>query len=147
MNARVIGFDFGLTRIGVAAGNSRTGGSQALAILRAKSGAPNWRDVGKLINIWRPQKLVVGLPLHADGSESKTATRARAFGAAAKRRFGLEVVFVNEHLTTRAAETLLLDSAAPGKSLHRRRMKHRDSVAAELIVQSYLSQNKTNEKK
>jgi len=138
MNARVIGFDFGLRRIGVATGNSRSGGSQALSILRAKDGAPNWREIGELIGVWQPAALLVGLPLHLDGSDSTMAARARAFGAAARRRFGLEVVFVDERLTTRAADSMLAESAAPGKSLQSRRRKYRDSLAAELIVRAYL---------
>ncbi|MGR3914675.1 MAG: Holliday junction resolvase RuvX [Gammaproteobacteria bacterium] len=137
MNARVIGFDFGLRRIGAAAGNARTGGSQALTALRANGGAPDWREVGKVIATWRPATLLVGLPLHMDGSDSAMAARARAFGAAARRRFGLEVIFIDERLTTRAAETLLTESAAPGKSLHSRRRKYRDSLAAELIVRAH----------
>ncbi|MDA7990719.1 MAG: Holliday junction resolvase RuvX [Gammaproteobacteria bacterium] len=135
---RVLGLDFGLRRIGVATGSSRSGGSQALTMLRARDGAPNWGELGKLIDTWKPEKLLVGLPLHMDGKDSDSATRARGFGAAARRRFGLEVEFVDERLTTRAAENLLAESAAPGKSQAARRRKHRDSLAAELIVRAYL---------
>ncbi|CAJ2376577.1 MAG: Holliday junction resolvase RuvX [Gammaproteobacteria bacterium] len=139
---RVLGLDFGLRRIGVATGSSRSGGSQALTMLRARDGAPNWGELGKLIDTWKPEKLLVGLPLNmnmdGDGAEGDSAKRARGFGAAARRRFGLEVEFVDERLTTRAAENLLAESAAPGKSQAARRRKHRDSLAAELIVRAYL---------
>ncbi len=145
VNPRVIGFDFGLKRIGVAAGNTRTGTSQGLVCVRAKGGTPHWPEVERLIEEWLPSTLVVGLPLHLDGGESAMAARARAFGEGARRRFarfGLEVVFVDERLTTVGADALLVQATAAGKSLQRKRRKYRDSLAAELIVRTYLEDNR-----
>ena len=142
LNARVIGFDFGLKRIGVATGNTRTGTSQGLSTVRAKGGTPDWPEVERLIGQWLPSILVVGLPLNMDGSESIMAARARKFGAVAGRRFGLEVVYVDERLTTAGAEALLIERTAPGKSLTQKRLKHRDNLAAELIVRTYLEDNR-----
>ena len=134
----VIGFDFGLKRIGVAAGNTRTGTSQGLSTVHAKDGLPNWPAVERLIGQWLPARLVVGLPLNMDGSESAMAVRARKFGARAARRFALEVVYVDERLTTAAAEAQLVERTAPGKSLNQQRRKHRDRLAAELLLRTYL---------
>ncbi|MGI9310295.1 MAG: Holliday junction resolvase RuvX [bacterium] len=141
-NARVIGFDFGLKRIGVAAGNIRTGTSQGLSVLAAKDGAPDWRELARLLEQWLPSALVVGLPLHMDGSESEMATRARAFAADAGRRFSFDVVLIDERLTSVAADALLAQATAAGKSQRRKRARHRDSLAAELIVRAYLDQRR-----
>ena len=142
MNARVIGFDFGMKRIGVATGNTRTGTSQGLSTVRAKDGAPDWPEVERLIGEWQPSTLVVGLPLHMDGGNSPMAVQARKFGELVRRRFGLEVVYVDERLTTAAADDLLIQGTAPGKSLRHKRIKHRDNLAAELIVRTYLEDNR-----
>lgn len=142
LDARVLGFDFGLKRIGVATGNTRTGTSQGVSTVRAKSGRPDWPEVERLIGQWLPSTLVVGLPLNMDGSESGMAVRARKFGAQVRRRFGLKVVYVDERLTTAAADDLLVQSTMPGKSLRQKRLKHRDNLAAELIVRTYLEDNR-----
>lgn len=142
--ARVLGFDFGMKRIGAATGNRASGTSQALAGLAAKNGTPNWHEMEHLIAQWQPTTLVVGLPLHLDGGDSAMAARARQFGELVRRRFAVEVVFVDERLTTVAAETLLTQAhaATPGKALHRKRRKFRDSLAAELLVQTYLEKHR-----
>lgn len=137
-NPRVLAFDFGLKRIGTAVGNIRTGTSQGLHTVCARDGQPDWDEIERLLAEWRPAELVVGLPLNMDGEEGAMATRARKFGERARRRFGLEVVFVDERLSTVGAETLLEQARAPGKSLRRKRLQCRDSLAAELILQTHL---------
>ena len=107
-------------------------------MVAADDGAPDWDAVRRLIGEWLPSVLVVGLPLDMDGGESYMAVRARKFGARASAKFGLEVVYVDERLSTVAADNLLADATTAGKSLHIKRRKHRDKIAAELIVQTYL---------
>lgn len=136
MRERALGFDFGMARIGVAAGGGH-GGGQAVCTLRARHGKPNWREIDALIAEWKPAVLVVGLPLHMHGGESAMSARAREFGDEARRRFGLRIEFVDERLSTRAAEDLLSESAPPRKSLRARRRKFRDSLAAELLLRAY----------
>lgn len=148
---RILGLDYGLRRIGVAVGNLATATAQPLTAVAAFDGEPDWRALQKHLDAWRPAKLAVGLPLHMDGGESGMSRRARAFGRNAAARFELPVVFVDERLTTRAAEELLQAEATaatattatgrgrrmPG-NLAARREKQRDCIAAQLIVQSYL---------
>lgn len=140
MNPRIIGFDFGLKRIGVATGNSLTGTTQALSTVPAKRGQPDWQVVERLLEQWSPSTLIVGLPLNMDGSESTMSANAREFGEQLRRRFNLEVVFTDERLSTAHAEQLLNEATPPRKSLARKRLKVRDNLAAELIVQTYLNQ-------
>ena len=88
-----------------------------------------------------PSILVVGLPLDMDGSEGAMAKKAREFGQHLHRRFELEVILVDERLTTVSADQLLREATAPGKSLNRKRIKHRDNLAAELILRTYIEDN------
>lgn len=140
---RILGLDYGAKNIGVAVGNTVTATAQALTKVAARDGVPDWRQLQKHIDNWRPAALAVGLPLNMDGSESEMAKRARAFGRHAGRRFGLAVEFVDERLTTRAAEELLQAAAeAAGRAgkLDRLRRQKRDCMAAELIVRAYLAE-------
>ena len=58
----ILAFDFGLRRIGVAVGQTTT---QTATALRTVSNGPepDWAAVDRLVAEWRPQLLVVGLPL------------------------------------------------------------------------------------
>jgi putative Holliday junction resolvase len=66
----LLGFDFGTLRIGIAVGQSITGTATALCTINSRNGKPDWGKITELIDRWRPDALVVGLPLHDDGSAS-----------------------------------------------------------------------------
>lgn len=97
---RVMGFDFGTRRIGVAVGQELTGTAQPIAMLKARDGIPNWDDISALVEEWRPQLFVVGLPLNMDGTESEMSLRARKFGKRLHGRYHHEVVMVDERLSS-----------------------------------------------
>src|SRR5690606_23149449 len=79
MGETVLGFDYGTQRIGVAVGQTITHTATPLAALHARDGVPNWDHIATLISEWRPARLVVGLPLNMDGSESEMCVRAKKF--------------------------------------------------------------------
>ena len=139
---RILGFDFGLKRIGVAIGNRQTKTAQALSTLPASNGEPNQYALDKILQQWQPALLVVGLPLAMDGSESKMSAAARKFGATLSATSGLMVNFVDERLTSVAAEHLLRDSMQHGKKMTKKRLSAIDNIAAQLILQSYLDDNR-----
>lgn len=107
----VLAFDFGLRHIGVAVGQTVTAGAGPLATLAARNGKPDWAEVARLIRTWMPKRLLVGLPLNMDGSESDMCAAARAFAAELERRSGVPVILVDERLTTREAQALDPDRA------------------------------------
>src|SRR5690606_3771731 len=72
-----LGFDFGTKRIGVAYGQSLTGTAQAVATLPAHDGVPDWQVLTSLVESWKPDVFVVGLPWNMDGTESDLLLRAR----------------------------------------------------------------------
>jgi putative Holliday junction resolvase len=78
--------------------------------------------------------LLVGLPLRLDGSEGESARSARALAERLRAATGLQVTLWDERLTTRAAERALSEAGARGV----RRRKAVDSVAAALLLQSFL---------
>ena len=134
----VLGFDYGRRKIGVAVGQTSTGFAEGIATIRADSPVGPWIKIGKLIEDWRPDALVVGLPLALDGSEPKFAKYTREFGRQLHCRFELPVNFVDETLTTDFADAIIRETTAPGKRITKRRTSMRDQLAAELILKSYL---------
>jgi putative Holliday junction resolvase len=67
----VLGFDYGLKRIGVATGQRITATAAPLNPLAARDGVPDWGHVEAVIKEWQPHALLVGLPLNMDDSESE----------------------------------------------------------------------------
>jgi putative Holliday junction resolvase len=133
-----LGFDFGLKRIGVAVGQELTRTATALLTLPAANGKPDWNRVAKLLGDWHPRALVVGLPLNMDGTETDITPRARRFGNQLRERFKIPVHWMDERLSTHEAERLIAQSGS----------KHgndSDKLAAQLILQSWLEQARSNE--
>lgn len=110
MTIRLLAFDFGTHRTGVASGQSVTGTATPLTTLTMRAGVPRWREVRDLIRAWEPTLLVVGLPLNMDGTDTTVAPAARRFAAELERRYRLPVVLEDERLSSRAvAEHTRLD--------------------------------------
>lgn len=125
----LLGFDFGSRRIGVAVGQRITGTASALTTLAARDGQPDWTQVAKLLETWRPEALVVGLPLQLDGSRSDVTEAAERFARRLEGRFRLPVYLYDERLSSHAAEHW--------GGEHSRR-DSLDEVAAQIILQDWL---------
>lgn len=98
--SQVLAFDFGTRRIGVAYGQQLLGSGRPVTLLPARDGKPDWDQVGALIAEWRPDLVVVGLPLNMDGTENEMCARARKFGKRIHGRFHVPVEMVDERLTS-----------------------------------------------
>ncbi len=131
----ILAFDYGLRQIGTAVGNGLTGTAQALTTLSARDGIPRWEDIESLLQEWQPDQLVVGLPLNMDGSESEMSRRAQKFGRRLEGRFGFKVNYMDERLSSYEAKSQLREQGHRGNY----KKSPADGVAAELILQSWLS--------
>ena len=130
----VLGFDFGLKRIGLATGQTITRTASPLVTLQAVNQAPDWTGIETHILKWKPDALIVGIPYLLDGSESDITRAARNFGKELERRFGLPVYTVDERLSSFEAEQQLKQETKIAKH-----NKHEvDRMAAAIIVQSWL---------
>lgn len=135
MPIRALGFDYGTRQIGVAVGQSLTGSAEPLRELRARDGVPDWEQIARLISEWRPDALVVGLPLNMDGSPSEMSARAEKFARRLQGRFGLPVHCIDERLSTFEAKQSLRDG---GRTPTSYRDNPVDSLAAVLLLQTWL---------
>lgn len=135
MPIRALGFDYGTRQIGVAVGQSLTGSAEPLRELRARDGVPDWEQIARLISEWRPDALVVGLPLNMDGSPSEMSARAEKFARRLQGRFGLPVHCIDERLSTFEAKQSLRDC---GRTPTSYRDNPVDSLAAVLLLQTWL---------
>jgi putative Holliday junction resolvase len=125
----LLGFDFGTQRIGIAVGQSVTGTATALCTINARQGKPDWDKISELIEHWRPDALVVGQPLHSDGSDSDISKAASKFRQQLAERFRLPVHAMDERLSTHAAKQHMKQSTSK---------QGVDAVAAMIILQNWL---------
>lgn len=114
-------------------GNTLTHTGQALTVLKARDGIPDWNDLEKLVAEWQPELLLVGNPLNMDDSESELSRLARKFGNRLAARFRLPVEFMDERLSSFEAKQQLRERG------HRGDFKDdpADSQAALLILESW----------
>lgn len=130
----LLGFDFGMKRIGVAVGQTVTQSARALATVAAKAGEPDWQTITQLVKKWQPCAFVVGIPLNMDGTEQPITHHAREFCQKLSVRFKLTVFEMDERLTTKDAKEKLF-SAGGFKALQDGQV---DAMAAQLILQNWL---------
>ena len=124
----VIGFDFGTYWIGVAVGQTLTRQATPLPALRYN----DWKAIERLLDEWRPQQLVVGMPLSMDGEDQEMTPRTKRFARQLQGRFGIDTQMMDERLTTREAYQIASESE------QRRSKPEIDSLAAALITESWL---------
>ena len=131
----ILGFDYGLRRIGVAVGQELTASARPLLTLGTLQGGPDWSKLQKIIDEWNPQLLVVGIGYHSDGSVNKVSTAALAFAEQLHERFQLPVDTIDERLSSAEAEQILLE-----RGINPRKDKTAlDRIAAALILDSWFN--------
>lgn len=131
----ILGFDFGTRRIGVAVGNELLASARELDPLPARDGIPDWQQVARLVEEWRPDLFVVGLPLTAEGEEQPMSTRARKFGKRLFGRFGVPCEMVDERGSTGEAKVIARARGHCGNY----REASVDGISAVLIVERWFA--------
>ncbi len=129
----LIGLDHGARRIGVAVAETESGMAFARPAIRRHNLADDLQAVTQLAIAEGAELVVVGLPLHMDGSEGDQAAAAHAFGDALT-DLGLSVAFEDERLSTWEAGERLRETGRRS----RRESGELDSTAARVILQQYL---------
>ncbi|WP_040259564.1 Holliday junction resolvase RuvX [Pseudomonas massiliensis] len=134
----LLGFDYGSKQIGVAVGQVITGQARELCVLKAQNGVPDWLKVQALITEWKPDALVVGLPLNMDGTPSDMSARAERFARQLSGRFNLPAHTHDERLTTFEAKG---ERMSRGQRTHSYRDNPVDAIAARLLLEGWLEAN------
>ncbi|MDD2901538.1 MAG: Holliday junction resolvase RuvX [Syntrophales bacterium] len=131
---RILALDVGEKRIGLAVSDPLGITAQGLGVLIRQN---RESDLARLMEVGREygvQEIVVGLPRHLDGRESKQTPAIMNLAQALGDALGVVVTPWDERLTTVEAERVLLQADLS----RRRRRQVVDQVAAVLILQSYL---------
>jgi putative Holliday junction resolvase len=132
----ILGFDFGMRRIGIAVGQTTTHTASSLETV-SHGRDPDWAAIDRLVREWKPALLLVGLPLGRDGEETDMSKAARRFGASLENRYSIDVEYADERLTSRAAESRFAELRAAG-SARRKDAGQLDAMSAQIILENWL---------
>lgn len=136
---RIMGIDYGDSRVGIAMSDPLGYTAQGLKTLPNKVYSKLIESVVSIAHQYGVTLVVVGLPKNMDGSEGFRADITKSFVADLKSKLpDTEFIYQDERLTTVQASTFLNATNTRGKS----RKNVIDTVAAEIILQSYLDSNK-----
>ena len=135
----VLAFDFGLRRIGIAAGDtvSRTAAPQGA--LQVPASGIDWNQIEKTLNAFHPALLVVGSPRNADGSAGTLSAAADRFALALAQRSRLPVERTDEYASSLEAADTLRAQRASGQRRRRVQRGDIDSAAAAIILERWLN--------
>ncbi len=129
-----LAFDVGTRLIGTAVGHRTSASARALSTIANG----DWLRLDALVAEWRPEHLVVGLPLALDGSEQAMTRTARTFAATLENRYACVVHLVDERYTSGEAARRFAEQRARGIA-RRKEAAAIDSLAAQIILEAWLA--------
>ncbi|HEY3785555.1 MAG TPA: Holliday junction resolvase RuvX [Steroidobacteraceae bacterium] len=135
----VLAFDYGLKRIGLAAGDTLTATAAPRPAIAVSQGQPDWISIEREVRTWHPRVLVVGAPYNVDGSPGALTEAARVFAAELGSRFGLPINMVDERWSSLEAAAALKARRASGVRRRRVQREDIDSAAAAVILERWLA--------
>jgi len=133
-NMRVMALDVGDKKIGVAISDELLLTAQGRPTLRRKNLRSDLEILRRLAMENDVQQIVIGQPLHMDGTPSTQSDIVARFSEELRKVLDLPIVFWDERLTSFEAEQHLEQMGMNW----RRRREHVDKVAAMIILQNYL---------
>lgn len=134
---RVMGLDYGDKTVGVAISDELLITAQPIETVereRTNKLRKTYQRIEALIAEYEVEKIVLGRPLNMNGTEGDRVELTEAFAEELSRRTGLEIIWVDERLTTVEANRILEETGVA----HSARKEHIDKMAAAIILQTYL---------
>ncbi len=131
---RVLGLDVGDKYIGVAVSDLLQMTAQGLTTIKRESKVNDFKAIEDLINEYGIKKVVVGLPKNMNGTMGPQSEKVMKFAEKIKNKFKIDIIYIDERLTTVSAERVLIESEVRREN----RKKVIDKIAASYILQMYL---------
>ena len=135
---RIIGIDYGDARVGIATSDETGFLASAVCTVNVSGMRDACRKTVEKIKELGGTAIVLGLPKNMDGSESFRVEKTKAFADMLKQELELEIIFVDERLSTVQAYTYLNITDYNGK----KRRGVIDALSAQIILQSYLDRER-----
>jgi putative Holliday junction resolvase len=134
---RILGLDVGDKYIGVAVSDLLQLTAQGVTTIKRESKEKDFKTIEQLLKQYEIKKVVVGLPKNMNGTMGPQSEKVVKFAEKIKNKFKIELIYIDERLTTVAAERILIESDVRREN----RKKVIDKIAASYILQTYLDRN------
>ncbi|MEM7007727.1 MAG: Holliday junction resolvase RuvX [Thermodesulfobacteriota bacterium] len=131
---RTLALDVGTKTIGVAVSDELGITANGVTTIQRKSLKDDLDELKSIIDEYRPQEIVVGVPYLEDGSVNERGDQILKFSEKIKSAFSIPVLYWDESYSTVNAEKKLLEADMSRK----KRKKVIDKMAAVFILQEYL---------
>ena len=134
---RIMGLDYGSRTVGVAISDELLLTAQGKEIIRRNEENKLRKTLARieeLIQEYGVEKIVLGLPINMDETDSERSVLCLEFKDKLERRTGIPVEMLDERLTTVAADEIMDEAGIRG----RKRKEYVDMIAAQIILQDYL---------
>jgi putative Holliday junction resolvase len=134
---RLLGIDYGLRRTGIAIGETETRLALPFEMFEGLPDAQLAQAIGQLVRREQADAVVIGLPLHADGSVSQQSKLTERFIVTLMQAIGTQIPVyrMSEHLTSHDSEGKLA-----GHFTRQQKRQRIDALAAARILQDWLDQ-------
>lgn len=132
---RVLALDVGERRIGIAVSDPSGTLATPHSVIRRRSKTEDFASLIRLVAELGVERVVIGLPLAADGQPGHQARRIARYARALANRLEVPVELYDETLSTVTAEALLAQTGGKGRT-------PLDAAAAAVILQDYLDHKK-----
>ena len=133
---KYLALDYGLKRVGGAVSDPEGRMAFPRCTLARDTRDGFFSELLALLERERPDAVVLGLPLHVDGTECLTTRQVRNFAASLKRRMALPLYWIDEALTSRQAESDLREAGLSARAIK----QVVDQQAAVRILETFLAQ-------
>lgn len=138
---RILGIDYGRSRVGLALSDPSGTIAQPFTVLDRRSDEALFEGLSRIVAEHEVTHVVLGLPVRLDGTEGAASQEVRTFAETLRERLDVPVDLWDERLTTARAEREMLQA-----DLSRaKRKKRRDKVAAQILLQSYLDAHRSDD--
>lgn len=133
---RILGLDLGTRTLGVAITDKTNSIASPLKVIRFNDSKYEEliEPLKELVNTYGITDIVLGLPKNMDNSLGFAAERSMKFKELLEKNFDLEIILIDERLSTKEAEMILFNTGNNGK----KRKQIIDGVAATIILETYL---------
>lgn len=136
---KAIGLDIGSVTVGIALSDSLKMFASAYSVIRYEEENDElFKQIVDIIKKEEVDVVVVGMPYHMNGDFSLGCERTRRFEEKIKQLIDIEIVEIDERMSTVTAQNALLTFDVSRK----KRKQVVDKVAASVILQNYLDRRK-----
>ena len=134
MSEKILGLDIGDKYIGIAVSDALGWTAQGYRTYKKGTRDEDLKFFTDVVTQFNIKKIVAGLPKDLEGTETAQARKTRNYCNFLAKRLGLEVAYIDERLTSKEAERVLIQGGVRREN----RKKYIDTMAAQLILQTYL---------